>query len=63
PDACECPGDLDGDLSIDLNDLATLLANFDLSPATPAQGDIDGDGLVGLSDLALLLSAFGSPCP
>ena len=62
PNACECPGDLDGDLDIDLADLSTLLANFDLNPAAEEDGDIDGDGVVGLSDLALLLSAFGGGC-
>ncbi len=58
-----CPGDLDGDGQRDLSDLATLLANFGTTGATPDQGDIDGDGDVDLSDLATLLSFFGTPCP
>ncbi len=57
-----CPGDLNGDLTVDLSDLATLLANFGSGSATPADGDIDGDGDVDLSDLATLLANFGVSC-
>lgn len=57
-----CAGDLNGDLMVDLSDLATLLSNFGLSPALPDDGDIDFDGDVDVSDLAALLAAFGSNC-
>lgn len=58
-----CPGDLDGDGDVDLQDLATLLANFGTpSGATPEQGDADGDGDVDLSDLAVLLGNYGASC-
>jgi uncharacterized repeat protein (TIGR01451 family) len=57
-----CPGDLNGDLRVDLQDLATLLSNFGSSAATPEQGDIDGDQDVDLSDLAVLLTQFGATC-
>lgn len=55
-----CPGDVDGDGDVDLQDLATLLANF--GGAGPL-GDLDGDGDVDLQDLATLLANFGQPCP
>lgn len=59
-----CPGDLNGDGIISLNDLTTLLSNFGVqSGATFAQGDGDGDGDIDLSDLTALLSVFGSTCP
>ncbi len=58
-----CPEDLDGSGTVDLSDLAELLANFGSGSASPAEGDIDGDGDVDLSDLAALLAAFGSSCP
>ena len=59
-----CPGDLNGDRSVDLTDLATMLTNFGLpSGATRAQGDLDTDGDVDLTDLANLLSLFGTTCP
>jgi len=57
-----CPGDVDGDNDVDLQDLATLLANFGSSGGT-FPGDLDNDGDVDLQDLATLLAAFGQPCP
>ena len=58
----DCPGDVNGDLVVDLTDLAVLLANFDATGATREQGDLDGSGTVDLSDLAMLLANFGVPC-
>src|SRR6185295_311724 len=41
PDDCEsCIGDLNGDRSINLNDLVVLLSNYGESGATYADGDI-----------------------
>lgn len=58
-----CPGDLDGDGSVGLSDLATLLSNFGTSGgATAEQGDLDGDEDVDLADLAMLLASFGTSC-
>lgn len=58
-----CPGDLNGDGSVSLNDLTTLLSNFGmLNGATFSQGDGDGDGDIDLTDLTALLSVFGSLC-
>lgn len=64
PPPTPCPGDLNGDGNVSLNDLTTLLSNFGtLSGATAAQGDSDGDGDIDLTDLTTLLSVFGSTCP
>ncbi|MFQ5806226.1 MAG: hypothetical protein ACE5I3_07245 [Phycisphaerae bacterium] len=58
-----CPGDLDGDLDVDLSDLAQLLGNYGTSSgASYEDGDLDGDGDVDLSDLAALLSVYGTSC-
>ena len=66
-DDCEggggCTGDVNGDLTVDLTDLAILLANFDLSPADPNQGDVNNDDTVDLTDLAILLANFDMICP
>lgn len=57
------PGDLDGDLDVDLADLATLLSNFGtLNGASRSDGDLDADHDVDLSDLATLLARFGTTC-
>jgi photosystem II stability/assembly factor-like uncharacterized protein len=59
-----CPGDLDGNRIVELNDLSVLLAHYGtLSGATPGDGDMDGDGDVDLDDLSALLSVFGTVCP
>jgi hypothetical protein len=56
-----CPGDLDGNGTVDIADLALLLSQFGLSgPGHSA--DIDHDNDVDIADLALLLSHFGTPC-
>ena len=63
-DVCLCPGDLDGDLDIDLSDLAQLLSNYGAtSGAVYEDGDLDEDGDVDLSDLAALLAEYGTICP
>lgn len=61
---CPCPGDLDGDRSVSIADLAQLLSGFGtFSGATAQEGDSDGDGDIDISDLAFLLSRFGTVCP
>ncbi len=54
-----CPGDLNGDLSVDSQDLNVLLGAF----ASSGAGDLDDDGDTDSSDLNILLGAFGSNCP
>ncbi len=59
-----CPGDLNNDGSVSLNDLTTLLSNLGMqSGATFGQGDGDADGDIDLQDLTALLSVFGTLCP
>lgn len=59
-----CPGDTNGDFSIDVSDLGTLLANFGAAgSATVADGDTDCDGDVDVGDLGRVLAGFGSSCP
>lgn len=57
-----CAGDVNGDLGVDLTDLAILLAHFDQRYASRTEGDLDGDRTVGLADLAWLLSHFDQTC-
>lgn len=61
--AC-CPGDVDGNGSVDLGDLAILLAHFGMiDGAAMADGDSDADQDVDLADLSSILSRFGTSCP
>lgn len=58
-----CPGDLNGDNTVDLTDLSILLSHFGTAGgAGLSDGDLTGDGAVDLSDLAALLAGFGTVC-
>lgn len=52
-----CPGDLNGNGTVDSADLTALLAAWGTGGS-----DLDGDGLVGPTDLAILLGQWGT-CP
>ena len=62
PDDCECPGDFNGDGTVDETDLGTLLYYYQADRAVYPMGDIDCDGDVDLEDLAATLSYFGTSC-
>ena len=57
--ACLCPADLDGDGSVGILDLLSLLAAWGTDPGGPP--DFDDDGNVGILDLLTLLANWG-PC-
>jgi len=57
-----CPGDLDGNGSIDSTDLNLVLSTFGCTGGSCA-GDADGDGDTDSVDLNIILSVFGSACP
>jgi hypothetical protein len=58
-----CPGDTDGDNTVDLNDLLTVLANFGTTTTNgPADGDLDNSNTVDLNDLLEALANFGNTC-
>jgi hypothetical protein len=69
PDECDptdCAGDINGDGTIDLSDLAALLSAFGMSTGDPGynpDADLDSNGSIDLADLAALLSVFGQDCP
>lgn len=61
--APSCPGDINGDFVVDLDDFAILAVNFGIpSGAIPSQGDLNGDGSVDLDDFAILAVSFGADC-
>ena len=58
-----CPADISGDHTVDIRDLAALLANYGTSSgASYFDGDLDFDGDVDLADLAKLLGLYGTSC-
>lgn len=66
PDECVllCPGDIDGNLRVDLVDLTRVLSGFGATfGAAFEHGDLDFDGDVDMADLQWVLSGFGTECP
>lgn len=62
-DTSDCPGDINSDGMVDLNDFAILAIHFGVqSGATYGQGDLNGDGAVNLDDFAILATNFGNAC-
>ena len=67
PDCCEaalgcCPGDVDGDESVDGIDLAIILARWGTNPKDYPKADANGDGSVDGQDLSVVLNGWGG-CP
>jgi hypothetical protein len=56
PDECECIGDLNGDLVVNVFDLLLLLGDWDL-PGGPA--DLNADGIIDVIDLQILIASWG----
>ncbi len=69
PDECEstqCPGNVNGDNSVDISDLTLMLAAFGSIAGNPEYdpaADFNQSGSIDLTDLAILLANFGSACP
>ncbi len=59
----DCPGDADGDGSVDLNDINLVLGSFNQSVTPGTNGDTTGDGVVNLDDLNDVLANFNTSCP
>ncbi|TVQ78784.1 MAG: esterase family protein [Phycisphaeraceae bacterium] len=58
-----CPGDINGDGFVNLDDFIILAGNFGSGPGmTPQQGDLNGDGFVNLDDFIILAGNFGNDC-
>jgi hypothetical protein len=53
-------GDSNLDGSVNINDFAALVANFNQPQRFWSDGDFNYDGTVGISDFALMVSHYGS---
>lgn len=56
-----CPGDANGDDTVNFSDLNAVLVNFGMS-GPGLEGDVNGDELVNFTDLNLVLGSFGAVC-
>lgn len=59
-ETCGCPGDFNGDLIADIQDLLILLGEFGCSESCVS--DINGNGHVNSADILDFLTVFGSTC-
>ncbi len=60
-----CPGDVNGNKAVDVNDLSAMSAAYGSVIGDSnynANADFDGDGDVDLSDYSILLSNYGETC-
>jgi plastocyanin len=60
--AADCPGDTNGDLVINVDDLLELLSQFGEDCSGGCSADFDNDLDVDVDDLLALLSVFGQEC-
>lgn len=58
----DCPGDANGDLFVDFDDLNAVLAAWNTAVAPGTMGDVTGDGFVDFDDLNEVLGAWGEGC-
>jgi hypothetical protein len=61
----DCPGDVNADGAVDVDDLVLVITSWGLScppEAGPCPGDADGDGEVDVDDLSTVILSWG-PCP
>jgi hypothetical protein len=58
PDECECEGDVDGDGTVNIDDVIDVIVAWGDQGQSAA--DLNGDGIVDGADFAIVLSAFGS---
>jgi len=58
PDGCQCPGDVTGDLVIDIKDLLLVIASWGTCPP-PCPADANGDGIVTVEDLLQVIMDWG----
>lgn len=57
-----CPGDADGNSTIDFADITAALANFGRPGGVAQPGDADGNGTVNFNDITLILGNWGGNC-
>lgn len=57
-----CPGDVDGNLVVDVDDLNDVLGAWQTMPTPGTGADLTGDGVVDVDDLNLVLGAWGQSC-
>lgn len=63
PPPANCPGDANGDRTVNFSDITTVLASFGATPPAWTGGDASGDAVVNFTDVTTALANFGAACP
>ncbi|MDP7006016.1 MAG: FG-GAP-like repeat-containing protein [Phycisphaerales bacterium] len=58
PDECDCTGDIDGNGTLDVNDLIEIILNW--GSTTSPLCDLNGDGVVEVNDLIIIVQIWNS---
>ena len=61
-DCDDCPGDVDGNGEVGVDDLLLLLGEYGTDCSAGCDSDLDGNGEVDVDDLLNMLSYFGNNC-
>ena len=56
-----CPGDVNGDMLVDVNDLLAGLNSWGQA-CTGCPADTNGDGVVNIADLLSIIANWATPC-
>ena len=57
-----CPGDANGDLLVNFDDLNLILENWNMTVPTGTLGDVNDSGTVDFDDLNILLENWDTDC-
>ncbi|MCH2133807.1 MAG: right-handed parallel beta-helix repeat-containing protein [Phycisphaerales bacterium] len=57
-----CPGDIDGNGEVGVDDLLLLLGEYGTDCSSGCDSDLDGDGAVNVDDLLEMLGYYGDTC-
>ena len=56
-----CPGDVNGDMIIDITDLLIVLSQWGQT-CSGCPADVTGDGVINIADLLAIIANWGTPC-
>ncbi|MCH2132201.1 MAG: M6 family metalloprotease domain-containing protein [Phycisphaerales bacterium] len=59
PDECECPGDVDGNGVVNVDDMLKIIGNWGCQDSCP-NSDVNDDGVTDINDLLLVFDSWGT---
>ncbi|NNE43379.1 MAG: hypothetical protein HKN12_04155 [Gemmatimonadetes bacterium] len=62
PPAAGCPGDANGDLVVDMDDIVAVMMDYGQPGPGANGGDVDMSGFVDIDDIVFVILNFGANC-